>query len=329
MATTMDRTEWLKERQTGIGGSDAGAVLGVSPWRTPVDVWLDKTGRATPKEETASMRYGTFFEEYVAQLYAEQTGQRVQRYNKMIHQGCLIGNFDRLVIAPGEKIAALKGDIRTDTLLECKTSGKDWGGEVPLTYQVQVLHYLGLSPALQHADVAVLFRHSLKFEVHRIERDEELISEMQARLTEWWNEYVVGDKMPPPSNEDDCRKLWARSNPGKSITATEEIERDIALYEEATGQANFYSDKADEYKSAICAKMGDAEIITTLAGVPRVSWKSAKDATKTDWEALAHHLWTMVGAEGSAIPQTILEKYTTVKPGSRRFLVKALKSAAA
>ena len=226
------------ERRQGIGGSDAAAILGLSPWSTPMTIWLDKTGRSQPKPETPQLRLGTYFEDYVAKLYCEETGNRVENYRTMIHKGCLLGNLDRLIIPEGSKIASHKGEIRTNGLVECKTSGVDWNGEVPIHVQIQVEHYMGLEDKLEYADVAVLFRQSLKFEVFRVERDDEVIKTMRERLAAWWDEYVVGDKMPPPINEEDCKLLWSRSNPGKSVTATEEIEAKVKAYLEADARAN-------------------------------------------------------------------------------------------
>lgn len=301
------------ERRQGIGGSDAAAVLGLSPWTTPVQVWLDKTGRSTPKPETPQMKYGSYFEDYVADLYVEETGREVRRYNKMIHKGCLLGNLDRLVVPEGGKIASHMGEIRTDTLLECKTAGREWNGEVPIQYLAQVNHYLGLDESLRHADVAVLFRTSLKFEIFRVERDDEVIKAMQERLTAWWDKYVVGDEMPPPANEEDCRLLWARSNPGKTVAATDEIADKLLRYANAKATEKAAKEIAEAVKGDICAFMGDGEVLVGADGKPLLTWKSAKDSTNTDWKAVA--------ADAKATPEQIAA-HTETKPGSRRFLPK-------
>jgi predicted phage-related endonuclease len=260
------------------------------------------------------MRYGSYFEDYVAMLYSEQTGRTVQRYNKMIHRGCLLGNFDRLVVPEGGKVASHMGEIRTNTLLECKTAVRDWGDEVPIQYQCQVSHYLGLSEALEYADVAVLFRTSLDFRIYRVERDDEAIKVMQERLAAWWEEYVVGDKMPPPTNEEDCRKLWARSNPGKQATASDEVADAVKRYLDAQASEKASKEIAAGLRGDICAAMGDAEILVDAAGRPLVTWKSAKDSAKTDWEGLARRL--------GATPEQIAEA-TQTTPGARRFVIKA------
>lgn len=309
------------ERKSGIGGSDAAAVLGLSPWATPLTIWLDKTGRAAPRPETPQMKYGSYFEDYVAQLYSEHTGRTVQRYNTMILKGCLLGNFDRLVVMPGEKMASHKGNIRTDTLLECKTAGWMWNDEAPIQYQIQVLHYLGLSDKLRHADIAVMFRSNLEFKVFRVERDDDVIAAMQERLTDWWERYVVADVPPPPANEDDCKLLWARSNPGKSVTASEDIAKRLDEYRDAVKSEKAAKELAQHLKDDICAFMQDAEVLVGPDGRPLLTWKSAKDGEVVDWEAVAKSL---------ATPERVAEaaaKFTTAKAGSRRFTPKPTRAA--
>lgn len=310
---TQERANWLAERKSGIGGSEAAAVLGVSPWATPVTVWLDKTGRSGPKEETEAMRIGTELEDFVARRYCQENNRTVQRFNKMIHVGCLLGNYDRLVVMDGEKVASHMGEVRTDTLLECKTSKRNWDDGVPVYYQTQVQHYMGLTPCLAHADVACLFLGSYHFETFRVERDDEVIKLMQERLTNWWQEYVLGDKMPPPTNEEDCKLLWARSNPGKTVTATAEIEQKIAAYKKLKEDEKAAKEAASQLQSDICAFLGDAEIVGGRDGKPLVTWKSAKDSAKTDWKAVA---------EALNASSDIISQHTAITAGSRRFLVK-------
>ena len=313
MNANQTREEWLAERKSGIGGSDAAAILGLSPWATPVTVWLDKTGRAPDREETEAMRIGTELEDFVARRYMAETGRTVQRFNRMVHKGCLLGNFDRLVVQDGEKVASHMGEVRTDTVLECKTSSREWDGDVPIQYMVQVSHYLGLEPRLQHADVACLFLGRKHFEIFRVERDDEIIKAMQERLTAWWEEFVVGDKMPPPTNEEDCKLLWKRSNPGKTVTATDEIAEKLLRYADAKATEKAAKEIAAGLQSDICAAMGDAEVLVGLDGRPLLTWKSAKDAVKTDWEAVAK--------DANATAEQIAA-HTETKPGTRRFLPK-------
>lgn len=307
------REEWLAERRTGIGGSDAAAVLGLSPWATPLTVWLDKTGRAEPKDETESMRIGTELEDYVARSYSRETGRKVQRFTKTVHDGCLLGNFDRLVVPEGKKVASHGATVRTDTLLECKTTSRSWDDGVPIHYQIQVQHYLGLVPCLAFADVAVLFLGRKQFGVYRLVRDEAVIARMQGQLREWWERHVVRGEMPKPTCEGDCRLAWARSNPGKRVTATAEQERIVDEYRAALADMDEAKARADGLKGEIAVAMEDAELMESADGTALVTWKSAKDSVKVDWEAVAREC----GATAEQIAA-----HTATRPGARRFVLK-------
>ena len=322
---TQTREEWLAERKSGIGGSDAAAVLGFSPWATPVNVWLDKTGRAEPKEETEAMRIGTELEDFVARRYCQETGRTVQRFNKMIHKGCLLGNFDRLVVPDGEKVASHMGEVRTNRLLECKTSSREWDGVAPIYYEIQVFHYMGLEPRLQYADIACLFLNRKHFEIFGVKRDDEVINAMQEKLTAWWEEYVVGNKMPPPTNETDCKLLWARSNPGKTIESTEEIRAKLEEYNARKSDEKAAKEAAAALQSDICAFLGDSEVLLGADGKPILTWKSAKDTSKTDWEALARWMYAQ-NHTVTEVPAEWIAKFTKTTPGSRRFTPKATKA---
>ena len=115
----IDRDDFIDSRQSGLGGSDIGAILSLSPYRTPVDVWSEKTGRANGQEETLQMRFGTYAEAFVAREYTAKTGNAVQRFTSMLRHATapVLGNVDRLVIPRGAKIASHKTEIRTDLRL--------------------------------------------------------------------------------------------------------------------------------------------------------------------------------------------------------------------
>ncbi len=311
----LERDAWLAERRQGIGGSDIAAILGLSPWKTAVSVWLDKTGQKADEPPTMAMMLGTELEDLVARLYAQENGRKVHRFTTMLHNGILLGNIDRLVIPEGKEMASFGKDIHTDTLLECKTSRNDWTDGVPLYYQTQVQHYMGLAPKIQHADVACLFlgpnRH---FETYRVERDDEVIAYQQLKAEEFWMRYVENGEVPPPTNETDCKMLWARSNPGKTVEASAEIKAAVERLAALKAEASKLKADMEEIQSGICAAMGDGEILTDASGKPLVTWKSAKDTTKTDWRKVA---------EALNATQDIIDTFTTTAAGSRRFLIKA------
>ena len=108
----LSRSDWLKWRRKGIGGSDAGAILGMNSWSTPYRIWAEKLGMLPEQEDNEAMRQGRDLEEYVAQRFAEKTGKKIRRRNAMfMHDDYpwMLANIDRDIV--GENAG-----------LECKTS---------------------------------------------------------------------------------------------------------------------------------------------------------------------------------------------------------------
>lgn len=145
---TADREVWLRDRKKGIGGSDVAAVLGLSPWRTPLDVFNDKTAETVDeKPQSEAAHFGTILEDVVADEFARRTGFKVARFTKTLSQnpGCHTGgvgwaraNLDRVIVNPAiaktvrftsEASHALQAKcftrglwLTTDAILECKTA---------------------------------------------------------------------------------------------------------------------------------------------------------------------------------------------------------------
>jgi len=289
------REEWLQARRAGLGGSDMGAILGLSKFKTPVDVWMEKTGRSESSTETLQMRFGNYAEEFVAREYCAKTGHAVQRCTSMLRHpdAPILGNVDRLVVPAGAKIASHKSEIRTDLGLECKTASAfsamdatEWGEEgtdlVPPSYLVQCTTYMALT-GCNAWDLAVLFGNQ-EVRVYHLRRDRELEAEIIARASEWWNRYVIADVPPAPICDADVRALFPTSAAGKTIEAVEETLTMLEALRKAKAEIKALEETADTAALAIKALLGDAEALT-LNGKPLVTWKSSKPAQRFDTSA--------------------------------------------
>lgn len=265
------REEWLVQRKVGLGGSDIGAILGLSPYRTAVDVWMDKTGRAAGQDETLQMRFGTYAEEFVAREYTAKTGRAVQRFTSMLHHQSapIIGNVDRLVIPEGAKVASHKGEVRTDRGLECKTASAfasfnsdEWGEEgtdqVPASYLVQCATYMALT-GCPRWDLAVLFGNQ-EVRIYNLARDLDLEAEIINRASEWWMNHVIADVAPEPSNMHDCKALFPRVEE-KTIEAGDDLLAWARVAEDAAKKAAEYQDIANGAKTHLLAAMGNASVL--------------------------------------------------------------------
>ena len=136
-----DRAEWLRARKDGIGASEAAAILGVSPWTTPMEVFLRKTGRAPEVEESPAMAWGTAKE---GALAAEYT----RRYGRPLHTQVFLRHEDHPWM-----FATIDGLTPEGVVVELKTtswrSADQWGeeetDEIPTHYLCQVHHQLAVS----------------------------------------------------------------------------------------------------------------------------------------------------------------------------------------
>lgn len=197
--STISREEWLAWRRTGIGGSDAAAVIGLNPFRSRIEVYADKMGMMPEKEDTESMRLGRDLEDYVAQRFCEETGKKVRRNNFMWchdEHRCMIADVDREVI--GENAG-----------LECKTT-QAWGGkvimkgEIPLTYYVQCMHYMAVM-GYDRVYLAVLI-FGKGFFHFTIERDEDEIAALVASEAAFWRDHVEAGISPDPDGSQSAEQ---------------------------------------------------------------------------------------------------------------------------
>lgn len=307
----LSRDQWLAVRKGGIGSSDAAAAVGLNPYRSPLELWMEKTGRdstlpkADPSDESSPMYWGTLLEPIVAAHYTKRTGHKVRRINAVLqhpNEPWMLANVDREVIgAPGVQI------------LECKTAGLNgarlWKDGVPEYVQLQVLHQLCVT-GKQAADVAVLICGQ-ELRIHRIERDEALITQLMNLERQFWS-YVERDEAPPADGSDSAdvalRCLYPRDS-GQTVDLTGDLEMS-AVFSDLLAIRQVLATNVDleaQLKQRIQQRMGEASKAVFETG--DVSWKRSKDGVALDTARLL-----------KAQPE-LLESYALAKPGSRRFLV--------
>jgi putative phage-type endonuclease len=252
----MPRDKWLKLRRKGIGGSDVSAILGINPWKTAMDVWLEKTGEFTEDEEPGNekMYWGNVLEDIVAREFAARTGLKVRRRNAILKhkdRSFMLANVDRLVI--GHKAG-----------LECKTAGQytsdDWAMGVPEYYQAQVQHYMAVTgyPVWY---VAVLIGGQ-EFKYYKITRDNYFIRELIEAESEFWN--MVETRTPPPvdgtrASTELIKKLYPEAEKGNEIELPFEAFELIQQYEKASEEEKQIQLVKDEAANRLKDMLGTAE----------------------------------------------------------------------
>lgn len=319
------RAAWLQQRRTGIGGSDIAAILGLSPWRTPVDVYLDKIGETPLDTDLGEPAYwGTVLEDVVAAEFQRRTGRRVQRVRSMLrHPGhdWALASIDRALVAGGTKARADHGVLRGATgLLECKTGGahalRDWQGEdgsdsLPVHYAAQCMWYLAVT-GLEVCEVAALIGGQT-YLLRRVERDDATIAAMLEQAEAFWRGHVLERRAPEPRTGADAAKLFPQDS-GELLDVSGDADT-LALVQDlraAKSRLDAVESECDALTDAIKARIGEASGLA-LDGKPIVTWKAAKPGTRTDWKAVATALNP---------PAELIAQHTEATAGSRRFLLK-------
>lgn len=263
--------QWLEQRQKYIGGSDAGAIVGLNPWKSQLSVYLEKTNQKENKnKDNEQMRIGRDLEEYVAKRFEESTGKKVRRNNfMMIKDGIFSANVDREVV--GE-----------NAVLECKTTNsfalKDWQGDsIPVHYELQCHHYMMVG-GYDRAYIAVLIGNS-KFVWKEIPRDEEMIKLLEEQESKFWNDYVLQRQMPPADGSDTYSNALKEKYQGGLEEAIEiDIEDEqLELLESLKSRKKEIDTGIKRIEQEIQSQMKDNEI-GILDGY-KVTWKSATRKT--------------------------------------------------
>ena len=273
-----DDAEWHEQRAKGIGGSDVAAIMGLSPWRTPAQVWLEKTGRVQPEDigDRPYIVFGNIMEPLIGKWYGERHPDRkVRRVNAVCQ------SIDR----PWAQ-ASLDYEVRDGDswgVLEIKTArtAQDWAEGVPLYYQTQIIHYMTVT-GRRFADVAVFFRDSCEFQEFRVEYDEEDAAAISTDVDTFWESFVLADVMPRLSGTEGevsaLTEFYGMPNHDDVLTLGEDTEPN--LYRVALQAIANYQDAADREKSAKADKTEATAKLMTIIGenkaietdVARVTW---------------------------------------------------------
>ena len=305
--TDLGREAWLKIRAQGIGSSDAAVAVGLSPYKSPLSLWLEKTNRmpAADLSEKEAVIWGTVLEPVLAKVYAARTGRRVRRVNAVLQHPdhpFMLANLDREVVG--------KADCG---ILEIKTAGyhsaPQWEDGIPIAYQCQVLHQLAVT-GHAWADVAVLIGGQ-DFRIYRIERDDDKIADLIERESQFWA-CVQDNQQPEPDGSDDAGKallsLFPADN-GQTLDLSESPEYNQLFAEllDLREQKEVTERKESEIKQRIQVALGTCTAALFQQG--KVTWRKAKDRLVADVDKISQE------------HPELIQQYCKPVPGSRRFTI--------
>lgn len=334
-ANEASRLEWLNARRAGIGGSDIGAIMGLSKWKSPVDVWLDKTGRIEPDLEMSEPAYfGIELESFVATEYSKRSGNKVQRVNQAMKHpdhSWMLANIDRAVVADGSRARLDKDGKLTGVkgLLECKTASayleREWSDEnAPLAYVAQCQWYMAVTGA-EWCDLAVLIGGQ-KYVCHRIDREERLIDAIVDAGYQFWFNNVIADKPPAPRTPEETLALFPSNTASDLVVASDDITHALEAYQILKQKAKCVDEEMATVKTAIQSFIGTHSGVCDPQGSPLATWKQNKSSQKTNWKDVAAETKAELIDAGhddlAEIFSDIINKHTTETAGARPLIIK-------
>ena len=230
LASTHDITheEWRELRKKGIGGSDVSAIMGLNPYSSPFNVWIEKIGMHEEIVDNEPAYWGTVLEDVLAKEFTIRTDKRLQRRNAILQHDehdFMIANVDRVVI--GE-----------DAGWEGKTTNAFYKDEgCPQHYWVQCQHYMLVTgKPLWYLSILA---GGQKYYGYNIPRDNNYIDNvlMPAEI-EFWR-MVQENEMPPVDGSDACTEIIGHLYPDSAEDDIELPLDSFALveqYEELTAK---------------------------------------------------------------------------------------------
>ena len=298
--------EWHALRAEGITATDATVIAGLSPYKTPYQLWAEKTGKAQPTPVGAAAHRGIILEDAVARFYEEETGTELRKSNgvvRLTEQPWAMASLDRTVVGqPG--------------LVEIKTSAsRRWSlYPVPPEVQAQVQWQMFVTGAPWIDVVALL--GGLVFRIERVKADTKLQGELYNRAIAFRNAIATDTPPPMQGTDSDTFAVVTPQATDEWSPADEEAERVARVYEETRVEAKALDEQLSEYAMILKQKIGEKAGVAGNGWV--ATWKQNKTAEKTDWRAVA----AVLKGIAPETYDTSVGAFTSETPGARVFRFK-------
>lgn len=309
----------MAKRATGIGASEIAAILGLSPWTTPLDIYLRKAGLVEESGEgNQYTKWGLMLEPVIAQAYTEETGIELigDGRETFTHP-----EYDFALCTP-DRIAADRSrvvEIKTTRFTSNDRLAEKWGepgtDQIPEYYLTQVAWQMAVLD-IDVADLAVLIGGS-DFRIYTVNRDRELEATLLDVARRFWFDNVLASEPPPPANDEEYGRMllakWPKDS-GEMIAADEEIESLAAQLRQTKLGIKTLEAEAEATENAIKRRLADNSGCIGTFG--KITWKATAERAVIDYKALCN-----------AVPSDLVKSFTTMKPGMRRFLFTPAKEA--
>ena len=254
----MSKSNWLKWRSKGLGGSDAACICGINKYKSPVELWMEKTGQIKPKESGEAAYWGTILEPIVRKEFSLRSNLKVKIIKSMLQHSkydFMLANLDGVVIDPecGECIF----EAKTASVFKSDQWKDD---NIPQEYMLQIQHYMAVTGYNKTYIAVLIGGNQFKYKV--VERDDELIN-MLIKLEEDFWEHVVTNTPPPMDGSEASKellnKLYPLSNAKTQIILPDESINLINQYELSKDKEKEACEMKEEAANKLKIMLGDFE----------------------------------------------------------------------
>ena len=297
--------DWLEYRKRGIGGSDASVVCGGSRYKSPVELWMEKTNQLQAQEAGEAAYWGTQLEPFVRAEFTKRTGIEVCHKSELLQSEeypFMLANLDGVCEVP---------DVGP-CIFEAKTASAykagEWEDTIPDEYALQLAHYMAVT-GYKGAYIAVLIGGNT-FKWKFVERDEELISMLIELETSFWNHVQDCTPLPLDGSNATAKFLADRfhdSIPKSRITLPDTAADLLAQYDEACEQLEAVTEQKQKAENLLKEMLGENEVGTIMDRI--VTWKSVSQERLDSKTLKVEH-------------PALCKKYTN-QTSYRRFTIKA------
>ncbi len=299
----MGSTQWLEERRKGIGSSDCAAVLGLSPWKSPYQLYTEKRGEVREWAGNSQTNWGLLMEPALRQFYSDFTGRPVRLPEKIMYHS----RFPFM-------LASLDGFTDDARVVELKTarSGNKWGepgtSEIPEYYLLQVQHQMIVS-GFEVADVVVSIAGGSP-QLYEVPADKELAEMIIEACAAFWKRVVDGNPPDAVSFADAIARFGKSTSQGAVLASQDDLSFVKDLRAVRTEKTSLEA-KEEEIKGNLIISLGDrGDTLVDVNGSPLLTYKLGKGRTALDAKALERD-----------DPETY-KKYLRTGEATRRFLLK-------
>lgn len=297
--------DWLEYRKRGIGGSDASIVCGISRYKSPVQLWMEKTNQLHAQETGEAAYWGTLLESIVREEFTKRTGIEVRQVKQLLQSEehpFMLANLDGVCEHPDYGPCIFEAKTASSFKME------EWENGIPDEYYLQVQHYMAVT-GYRTAYIAVLIGGNT-FRWKLIERDEEMISMLIAFEAVFWD-HVQNMTPPPLDGSDASAQFLSTCFPSSVNNSRIELpafaEELLNRYDEACEQLEAATERKQEAENKLKQMLGENEAGT--AGNRLVTWKSVTQERLDSKTLKAEH-------------PALYQKYSN-KTSYRRFTIKA------